>query len=184
MSLGSYPDFQNFPRVGVFEGFFLASVLILRLFAVFHACFFEFIHFRVHYCYTVFREQCEPWFQSSGSTLLGCYCSLASCFANYIVNIFIPNKVWTMVVRTHADRIQYAPCILLCLVLFDRNMPSIYNEEMQFQFPSRVKTNPMSASISLQGNYDLKNVSLNRKFFTCVIILDYSNPVQRPERVN
>ena len=30
-----------------------------------------------------------------------------------------------MVVRTHADRIQYAPSILLCLVLFGCNMPSI-----------------------------------------------------------
>ena len=30
-----------------------------------------------------------------------------------------------MVVRTHADRIQYAPCILLFLVLFGRNMPII-----------------------------------------------------------
>ena len=49
---------------------------------------------------------------------------------NYIVNIFIPNKVWSMVVRTHADRIQYPPCILLCLVLFGRNMPSIVQNDI------------------------------------------------------
>jgi len=30
-----------------------------------------------------------------------------------------------MVVRTRTERIQYAPCILLSLVLFGRYMPSI-----------------------------------------------------------
>ena len=72
MSLGSYPDFQFFPRVGVFEGFFLASVLIRHLFAVFHACFFVFIKFTLLYDYAAFREQCEPWFLSFVSCELHC----------------------------------------------------------------------------------------------------------------
>ena len=42
-----------------------------------------------------------------------------------------------MVVRTHADRVQYAPCILLCLLLFGRNMPSIVQNGKLFVVRSK-----------------------------------------------
>ena len=112
MSLGSYPDFQFFPRVGVFEGFFWpprSFVIYLPYSLHSFSCLLSLRYFMIT--------------QPLGSNVsLGPY---PSCLVNYIVNIFTPNKVWSMVVRTHADRIQFAPCILLCLVLFGRNMPSI-----------------------------------------------------------
>ena len=112
MSLGSYPDFHFFPRVGVFEGFFwppCSFVIYLPYSMHAFSCLFSLRYFMIT--------------QPLGSNVsLGSY---PSCLANYIVNIYTPNKVWSMVVRTHADCIQFAPCILLCLALFGRNMPSI-----------------------------------------------------------
>ena len=127
MSLGPYPDFQFFPRVGIFEGFFWPPCSFVIYFPYFmHAfsCLLSLCYFMIT--------------QPLGSNVsLGSY---PSCLANYIVNIFSPNKLWSMVVRTHADRIQFAPCILLCLVLFCRSMPSIVQNE-----------NIVDSSLSLRG---------------------------------
>ena len=77
MSLGSYPDFQFFPRVGVFEGFFwppCSFVIYLPYSMHAFSCLFSLRYFMIT--------------QPLGSNVsLGSY---PSCLANYIVNIRTP----------------------------------------------------------------------------------------------